>query len=134
MFKFPDLGPHGFQRRGADCGREAAKHSFALRSPYRPWPEPSARPRGRAHWAVLRLGSLASIIPREPVDIGTGDAQIGQFPVGQMAEFSEIGVKTPPVSVGLHQSRKKHGMGSLERWLDFAARSGLVCCVFQIRV
>lgn len=37
--QFPDLGPHGFQRRGTDRAREAAKHFLALRSPHRPWPE-----------------------------------------------------------------------------------------------
>jgi hypothetical protein len=51
-------------------------------------------------------GGLAGVFPGDSVDVGTRDADIGQFAVGQAPEFAKTSIVTPPISVDFHKGRK----------------------------
>jgi hypothetical protein len=50
-------------------------------------------------------GGLAGFFPGDSVDVGTRDPDIGQFAVGQAAEFAKTSVITPPISVDFHKGK-----------------------------
>jgi len=69
-----------------------------------------AAPAKRRALLVNAAGSwgLAGSFLGESVDVGTRDADIGQFAVREAAEFAETSVITPPISVDFHNGGKWH--------------------------
>src|SRR5258708_7012965 len=56
-------------------------------------------------------GSLAGVVPGNPVDVAAGDADIGQFAVGQAIELREPLVVAPPFAVPAGEGGEQHGVG-----------------------
>jgi hypothetical protein len=52
---------------------------------------------------------LAGFFPGNSIDVGTRDADIGQFAIGKAAEFAKTSVIAPPVTVDFHKGGKRHG-------------------------
>ena len=76
----------------------------------------AARPKSKtpAVWRAFsqrgtRSGNVLGVIPGDPVDVGSGNADIGQFPVGQAAELVETLVIAPPFAVPTEEGGKQHG-------------------------
>jgi hypothetical protein len=70
-------------------------------------------------------GGPAGFFPGNSVDVGTRDADIGQFAVGQVAEFAKTSVIASPVSVDFHKG-KQYGclLGASMRKLPHPSHAG----------